>query len=243
MILKNVDDKTEILKKLRKLIDHPKLYPSKKRQLMFEIYKIEKGWQNEKEAAHYINTYYKNKKKVIVLHDLRLKYKDISVQIDHLLIFSFQFLIIESKYFSSTLYYDSKNKTFNTKTKQGYKGIPDPIKQTERQILNFKNFLKETGLKKFFPNNFDSLVLVSPNVYFKKKMPEKIVKADRFFEKIEENFEKVGLLEGISILSKHLTTNENKMLFSATELAKFHTPFTYEDYLNMLKLSWIKKAS
>jgi len=123
---------------------------------------------------------------------LRLKHGNTSVQIDHLLIFSFQFLIIESKYFSSTLYYDSKNKTFNIKTKQGYKGIPDPIKQTERQILNFKNFLT---------NKFDSLVLVSPNVYFKKKMPEKIVKADRFFEKIEENFEKVGFLEGISILS------------------------------------------
>ncbi len=241
MLIKSVDDKSQIIKNLTQLLNHPKIFPSKKREIKFLIYKIKTGWDNEKKASYYIDTYYKDSKKVVVLHDLRIKYYDLSFQIDHLLIFRTDIVIFESKYFSSQLIYDWKNKSFNIRTKNGIKGIPNPLKQAERQALNLRKFLDKTGLKTFAPEDINFYVLVSPEVFLKTKMPEGIIKADQFIDKFKEEDEKIGFLDGIKRVKNYFTNSFEKISFLGNELKKFHEPLKFEDYLKMLNLSWLIK--
>ncbi len=240
MILKDVDDKSDILKKLKSLLKHPKIYPSKKRQIKFEIYKIERGWKNERDAAYYINTYYKDSKKVVVLHDLRLELDDISVQIDHLLMFRTDIVVFESKYFSSQLYYDWRNKSFSIKTSKGFQGIPDPIKQAERQVINFQRILEKIGLKNSVPNEYNYYVLISPTANFKSKMPDKIIKADRFIDKFREEDEKIGLIKGLSRFTRFMLYDIDKLIYVGERLKELHKPLDYSFYLRKLGLSWIE---
>ena len=245
MILKNVDDKSEIIKNLEKLLKNPKIYSSKKKQIKYEIYKIKKGWQNEKEAAYYINTYYdtpEKEKKVIVLHDLRIKYQDISFQIDHLLIFRSGIVIFESKYFSSYLHYDKVNKSFSIKTTKGMMGIQNPLKQAERQALNLKKLIHKSNILKInLPDRIDSYVLVSPKVYFRGKMPDRILRADQFMDKFAEENDNISILEGIKVIKNYLTHSFDDIKKASQFLLELHQPLTYDDYLKMLKLDWITK--
>jgi len=243
MILKNVDDRSKIIKSLEELLKNPKIYPSKKKQIKIELYKIKKGWENEKEASYYINTHYntpEKEKKVVVLHDLRIRYQDLSFQIDHLLIFRSGIVIFESKYFSSNLYYDQKNKSFSIKTSKGMKGIQNPLKQAERQALNLKNLINKSNiLKNNLPDRIDSYVLVSPQVHFKGKMPDRILKADQFMDKFAEENEKIGFFEGLKVMKDYLTHSFEEILKAGQFLSDLHQPVTYEDYLKMLNLSWL----
>ena len=240
MILKEVDDKSDILRRLKGLLKHPKIYPSKKKQIKFEIYKIEQGWRNEKEASYYINTYYKDSKKVVVLHDLRVELNDVVVQIDHLLIFRTDVIIFESKYFSSQLYYDWKNKSFRVKTSKGYKGIANPIKQAERQALNLKRILEMKGLKDMVPDRYKYYVLVSPSVNFANRMPSEVVKADSFIDKFREEDEKVGLVEGLSRLARYITHSTDDLIYVGEVLKDLHKPLDFSYYLRKLGLSWVE---
>jgi transcription initiation factor IIE alpha subunit len=56
-VLKNVDDKREIIDGLYTLLKHPKLYDSKKEQVKKLAENLKKGWRNEKEASYYINLF------------------------------------------------------------------------------------------------------------------------------------------------------------------------------------------
>ena len=243
MILKNVDDNLEIIKKLEELLKNPKIYPSKKKQIKYELYKIKAGWQNEKDAAYYINTYYdrpEKEKKVVILHDIRIEYQDISFQIDHLLIFRSGIVIFESKYFSSNLYYDWKNKSFSIKTSKGMKGIQNPLKQAERQALNLRKLINKSAiLKNNLPDRIDSYVLISPKVHFKGKMPDRILKADQFMDRFAEENEKIGFIEGLKVLKNYFTHSFEEIFKAGQFISELHQPLTYEDYLKILNLSWI----
>jgi len=242
MILKNVDDKSEIINNLKKLLNHPKIYPSKKKQIDFEIYKIKKGWENEKNAAYYMSTYWKDSEKIVILNDLRLKIDEDVVQIDHLFLHKAFICIFESKFFSSTLYFNQKNNTFSIKTKNGYKGIPNPIKQAERQVFNLKRILEKLNLSKFLPKTYDYYVLVSPNTHLKNNMPEKLIKADMVRQKLLERADNIGMLQGLVSLKDYIKTDVNTLVFVAEELKKLHNPLKFEDYLKSLKLEWLIKT-
>ncbi|WP_457643483.1 nuclease-related domain-containing protein, partial [Persephonella sp.] len=164
----------------------------------------------------------------------------ITVQIDHLLIFRTDIVILESKYFSSTLIYDNKNDSFNIKTQKGIKGIPDPRKQVERQIINFRNLLERTKLKVFFPPEISFYILVSPNVYLKTQMPDKIVKADKFIDKFREEDENISLIKGLQRVKNYMSYSFDKILYGAEQLKALHTPLSIDDYLQKLKLGWVK---
>ncbi len=242
MILKEVDDKTEIISKLKKLLKHPKIYPSKKKEISFEIYKLEQGWKNEREAAYYINTYYRDSKKVAVLHDLRIQLDDISVQIDHLLIFRTEIVILESKYFSSELHYDWKNKVFRIKTSKGYQGIPDPIKQAERQAINLRKIIEKAELKKYVPDEYNFYVIVSPKVNFKNKMPDRVIKADKFIDKFREEDEKESFFKSVVKIARFFIYDTDKILYAAEILKSMHKPLDYSYYLKKLNLSWVEES-
>ncbi|RLJ69777.1 nuclease-like protein [Hydrogenivirga caldilitoris] len=239
MVIKEVDDKTPIINELKKLLKNPKIYPKKKDQIKFELYKLQQGWKNEKEAAYYINTYYKDSEKVAVLHDIRLDINGITVQIDHLLIFRTEVIVFESKYFSSSLYYDWKNKAFSIKTAKGFVGIQDPIKQAERQTINLQRILKDIKLYDMLPSEYKFYVLVSPSVNFKGRMPKGILKADKFIDQFRYEDENIGFMEGVTRLTRFIKHGFGKIVFVAEQLKELHQPLDVSFYLKKLKLDWL----
>ena len=231
MILKEIDDRREILQALNTLLKHPKIYQNIKRKIRYEIANIKKGWENERKCAYYIDTYYKDRKLVYVIHDLRIELDDIRVQIDHLIITHFDITILESKYFSSNLHYNEENKEFYIKTKNGEEiGIENPIKQAERQKYNFSRVIRAKKL--FLPPQLDYYVLVSPSVRFKGKMPERILKADTFIDKFREEDSK------LSKFFKDLLSVRFKVKNETQKLLDLHKPLTVDYFLRKFNLEW-----
>lgn len=236
MIIKEVDDKTQIIKTLKGLLYHPKLFDSVKEKLKREIYMIEKGWENEKKAAYYINHYYKDAKYNYVLHDLRLKVGNYSVQIDHLILGKVRNLILESKYFSSELIYS--NDVFSIRTKRGIKGIPDPRLQAERQIDNLKEIAKTVGIKDLISSTFDYYVILSPEVYIK-KLPEKVIKADAIMKQIVKDTDEANAVKVLKGFFSLLTTDSSSIREAAHALVSYHKPYDASMYLKKLGIEWV----
>lgn len=86
MLIKSADDKSKRLKLLEELQYSPVLDQKQKDWLFKELRNLRTGIQGEKDAAHYINTYYRESPNWAVLHDLRLKVDGEVAQIDHLLV-------------------------------------------------------------------------------------------------------------------------------------------------------------
>ncbi len=241
MILKESDDKREILEVLKKLLNHPKIYPAKKEQVKRELYKIKVGWKNEREAAYYIDSYLKDSDRTVVLHDLRLRVGAYSVQIDHLLLHRTSVVILESKYFSSRLVYDRLNDSFLIRDSKGkLKGIPDPRKQAERQALEFRRIVKFLNLENYLALNVDYFVLVSPETVFSGKMPEGIVKADRIKETLDSRVDRMSLLEGVKRSFSLFKTSKESLIHAGRLLLNYHQPLTVKEILKRLKLDWVK---
>ena len=242
MVLKNVDDKSKIIDGLYTLLKHPKLYDSKKEQAKKLAEKLKKGWRNEKDASYYINSYFKHRKDMVVLHDLRLVSPEETLQIDHLLIFRFLIVVFESKFFSSSLHYDPRTGefylTYSTRKKFA---IPDPVKQAERQTFALGRFLREKNLEKYFPKLKEHFVLVSPRVKFSGKMPERVLKADKFVDKFKEEDEKMGIGTTLIRAVEFFRHSNNMIAEGAKKLISYHRPFTLNYYLKQLNLEWTKE--
>jgi hypothetical protein len=189
-----------------------------------------------------ISTYFKDRKNVVVLHDLRLVTKEETLQIDHLLIYRFEMVIFESKFFSSPLNYDPRTGefylTYSTRKKFA---IPDPIKQAERQSLALKRVLKARKLSSYFPKEISYYVLVSPKVKFSGKMPERVLKADKFVDKFKEEDEKMGIGTTLIRAVEFFLHSNNMIQEGAKKLISLHRPFTLNYYLKQLNLEWTKE--
>jgi len=242
VILKPVDNKEPIIKTLQALLKHPKIYPGKKEQIRKELYKLKAGWKNEREAAYYIDSYLKDSDRTIVLHDLRLKVGDYSVQIDHLLLHRSSIVILESKFFSSRLVYDKLNDAFLIKDSRGnLKGIPDPRKQAERQALELRRIIKHLKLESYLAVNIDYFVLVSPKTVFSGKMPKGIIKADQIKEKLDSRVDEMSLFEGLKRTFQYFFKTDKEGLINAGKvLLQYHRPLTAKEVLKRLKLDWVK---
>jgi len=118
------------------------------------------GLKAEKQMAHYLNRAFSKSEDIIVLNDIRLQEGTEFAQIDHLIIHTFGFIIIESKSVSSKIVINSNvewKRVFNNQEK----GMPSPIEQAKRQASFLKNFLEENA-KHVFRNNFVNKFLKKP---------------------------------------------------------------------------------
>ncbi|MGM0609028.1 MAG: nuclease-related domain-containing protein, partial [Candidatus Muiribacteriota bacterium] len=102
MIYKNLDDKTTQIKQLKSLYEKSQSKYQKK-YIKDELTKLENGLMAEKDNAYYLDHEYKNRDDAILIHDLRIKHKDRTAQIDHLIISRVGIYLMESKSFKGTL--------------------------------------------------------------------------------------------------------------------------------------------
>jgi hypothetical protein len=91
MLLKSADEKSKrvaLLEDLQKsqLLDH-----TQKKWLREELVRFTEGIQGERDAAHYLDNFFKDGENSVLLHDLRFDVDGEVAQIDHLIINSNQY--------------------------------------------------------------------------------------------------------------------------------------------------------
>lgn len=187
MVIKPIDDKSKRQKLLTELITSPKLSADQKKWLKKELNIFNKGIRGEAEAAHYLDSYFKDNENHVLLHDLRLAVEDDVAQIDHLIISrGGNIYLIETKNYSGNLSINDHGE-FTVQYDQDAFGVPSPLEQSRRheRILRkvFAN-LKITG-RVDTDLNFVHLVLMHPKAIIRRPAASAfdtsfLLKADQF---------------------------------------------------------------
>lgn len=187
MRIKKADDKSKRLTLLESLLSDKRVNAEGQKWLDKELWALRTGIQGEKDAAHYLDTYFDtNSQNTVLLHDLRVEVDGQVAQIDHLLINRlFEFILIESKNFSGNLIINERNE-FSVAYGSKAVGIPSPFEQSKRHALVLDALRKKLGIVGRLGANptFTHVVLVHPQTTITRpnnwKPPGHLMKADAF---------------------------------------------------------------
>ncbi len=239
MIFKERDSREKDIKELQDLLNY-RLSPKQRFLIEREIDSIKKGEQGENDSAYYINFFYGDSKRWIVIHDLRIEFNGRVAQIDHILINKFfDIYILESKNYKFGIKITNTGE-FEVYYKKQYIGIPSPIEQNKRHIklldelIQYHRLLPKRLNIHIKPKYFN-YVLISPKSIIKRPNPKKfntsnVIKADTMNSVIEQTVDEMNNLDVISTILKmsSFSTIEN----FAKKLVEFHTP---------TKIDWKRK--
>lgn len=159
-------------------------------RIQADIRMLNAGMEGEKNIAYELKTSFLP---IYIFHDLFLQYKDLTAQIDYLVIHKNYVLVIESKKMLGDMEITSKGdfiRVFKTPDGHVYKkeGIYSPVVQNERHCAILKQILYEV-LPKAKPALLDAgvksvVVLANPksivfDKYAKKEVKSQIIKFDQ----------------------------------------------------------------
>jgi len=167
---------------------------------------------------------------IIVLHDLNIKYDDLSAQIDYLIITKKVFLIVECKNLIGNIEVNSNGdfiRTTEYKGKYKKEGIYSPITQNNRHLEMIKkvrvssksNFITKVIVEKYFNDTYKSVVvLANPKTvinmkYAKKEIKEQIIRCDQL----------ISYIKKLTKESKEPVFTEKQMYEFADFFNKLHT--------------------
>ncbi|TMM47027.1 nuclease-related domain-containing protein [Colwellia ponticola] len=103
---------------------------------------VQAGQKQELDVAFYLRRAFKDHDQVFVFNDIKLLHNDETAQIDHLIVHTFGFILIESKSITGEVtvnQYEEWSRSYNGK----WYGMPSPIKQVELQKDLLKQLLRE----------------------------------------------------------------------------------------------------
>lgn len=86
MLLKFADDKLPRVQLLERLVHQSSLSSGHRQWVREELIRLREGVQGEREAAYYLDSYFKDGQNHVVLHDLRFVVDGETAQIDHLVL-------------------------------------------------------------------------------------------------------------------------------------------------------------
>ncbi|WP_394172904.1 nuclease-related domain-containing protein [Thalassotalea litorea] len=159
------------------------------------------GQKQEQDVAFFLRRAFKDHNKVFVINDFKFTHNNETAQIDHLIIYTFGFVLIESKSIKGEV---KVNKLGEWTRSLGNKwsGIPSPIKQVELQQKLLREMLhanreavlgKLLGIKQqsFGLRCWDNICAVSSDAIIDRdSMPNKVskqlVKTEFLVEKLEK---------------------------------------------------------
>jgi hypothetical protein len=98
------------------------------------------GRRAERQMAHYFGRHFHDRKKLHVLHDVRMEHEGEVAQMDHLVVHGFGIAIVESKSVSTSVRINAAGE-WERQWDGRWRGMPDPILQGERQGLVLKRLL------------------------------------------------------------------------------------------------------
>lgn len=233
VILKEADDKTKDIEILESFLARPDLAAAARSAIEREIRNIRSGLKGEAEAAYELSYNYQNQNWVLI-HDLRLEYRDRVAQIDHLLMNRFlDIYVCESKRFSEGVAINEQGE-FSAFYNHRPHGIPSPIEQLNRHILLltslFKDGVVETprrlGLR--LQPNIEGFVLVSKGARISRpKVPvpglDRVLKTDNFSSRLTAALDQRSVL-----LSLHKIISVEELQALARQLVALHRPKAFD---------------
>lgn len=104
------------------------------------------GNQQEQDVAFYLRRAFKDDDRVRVFHDLQLCYDGEYAQIDHLIVYTFGFIVIESKSIKGEVRVNAQAE-WSRSYRQQWQGMPSPIKQAELQLRVLQEVLTNNDTK------------------------------------------------------------------------------------------------
>lgn len=186
MLLKPADDKSKRVHLLEELGKSDRLDYAQKKWVREELSRFRKGIQGERDAAHYLDNYFRDQPHV-VLHDLRFVVDGEVAQIDHLIINRVSGIyLIETKNFGGSLHINAHGEFTAIYPDERF-GIESPIEQSkrhERVLVRLLERLNITGRTQKAPD-FYHVVLVHPRAVIERPSPKEfdtgnVIKADQF---------------------------------------------------------------
>lgn len=147
MLIKSADDKSRRLKLLEELQHSPVLDQKQKGRLQKELKNLRTGIQGEKDAAYYIDAYYRDSQNWAVLHDLRFKVDGEVAQIDHLLVGRAFMIALETKNFNGNVSINEYGEFSVTYPNGDTYGIPSPLEQSKRHERILRKLLEQLGIQ------------------------------------------------------------------------------------------------
>jgi Nuclease-related domain len=187
MLLKSADDKSKRLALLEELQRSQVLDSTQKKWLRDELMRLKKGIQGERESAHYLDSYFKDGKNHVVLHDLRFVIDGDVAQVDHLIINRvLGIYLLETKNYSGNLVINDHGE-FTVQYDDARFGIPSPIEQSlrhERLICKLLERLDIVGRTQK-QAEFHHVVMLHPKAIIGRPPPKdfdtsNVIKADQF---------------------------------------------------------------
>ncbi|WP_411744380.1 nuclease-related domain-containing protein [Reinekea sp.] len=157
--------------------------------------------RQEKSVAFYLRREFKMHKKVFVFHDLNIFVDGEFAQIDHLIVYQFGFILIESKSITGEVKVNREGEW--SRSYQGkWSGIPSPVKQVELQMKLLKALMAANAEKilgklfgtlqtRFGGRKWDVLCAISSNAIIdRERSPEsigkQIIKSEFISDKVLE---------------------------------------------------------
>ncbi|WP_153912621.1 nuclease-related domain-containing protein [Shewanella sp. TC10] len=92
------------------------------------------GQKQEQNVAFFLRRAFKDNPEILVINDLKFTFNDETAQIDHLIIYPYGFVLVESKSIKGNVKVNKQGewtRSFNQK----WSGMPSPIKQVEQQQI------------------------------------------------------------------------------------------------------------
>ncbi|MFE8702250.1 nuclease-related domain-containing protein [Cytobacillus sp. FJAT-54145] len=133
-VRKNIKKAEALLNRLPE--EHPKVLDIKQ-----DLVKMWSGQKGERAVSYYLD--YLPEKEFFFLHDIRLPHGKYHFQIDYFIISSRFILILESKNFYGTLFFDNSFRQLIRTSNDQEEGFPDPISQAKWHKVQLCGWLEE----------------------------------------------------------------------------------------------------
>lgn len=163
---------------------------------------IAAGEKQEKDVAFYLRREFKNEESILILNDLRISVDGENAQIDHLVVYPYGFILIESKSVKGEIKIN-KHGEWTRSLNGKWSGMPSPLMQAKLQrdlLLKFlierRDSIYESKFLGLIPQGFGgrqwhSLCAVSSNAIVERdeipeEISEQVVKSEFLVAKLHE---------------------------------------------------------
>ena len=103
--------------------------------------KSKAGQKQELDVAFYLRRAFKDHPQVFVFNDVKFKHNGESAQIDHLIVYTYGFILIESKSITGEVAIN-QHQEWSRSYRGQWQGMPSPIKQVELQLALLKSLVR-----------------------------------------------------------------------------------------------------
>jgi len=149
------------------------------------------GQKQEQDVAFFLRRAFKDHPEVLVINDFKFSFNDETAQIDHLIVYTYGFVLIESKSIKGHVKVNSQGEWTRSYNSQ-WSGMPSPIKQVELQQALLKEMFKHhrnnilsklLGIKQqgFNGRCWHYLCAVSSNAVIDRKTMPKVI-SDKLYK-------------------------------------------------------------